>query len=235
MKVQRIEGAPLASLFVHVVRPTPRTPSSLRLAQSSADWVTTQQRDRVHVGRARVLEGERHARQPCGGMGADQHPITDDATPNVQVDDVVVTTQVYGFPRDASQKSGPTPLADVAPDASPESPGMVRREHENLIAGNDDRMEDAVWANGRLWGALKRSSRRRTAPSQVGSCVLRAHSDGRGVWPRGGDACKARLRDRNGASVLFPSIAMNNVRARARSCSPCPGQGYYPSAGYARL
>ncbi len=69
------------------------------------------------------------------------------------------------------RRTGPTPVADAAP-ALVGKPANGPKEHENLIAGNDDRMGDAVWANGRLWGALNSVVKTQTGSSQVGAAYF---------------------------------------------------------------
>ena len=67
--------------------------------------------------------------------------------PNLQLSNVIVTTEVYGFPPATQQKSGSTPYADFLA-----SVGL--KVHEELVAANDDRMQQVVFANGNLWTAV---------------------------------------------------------------------------------
>src|SRR5204863_464181 len=63
------------------------------------------------------------------------------ATPAVALSHAIVDSQVYGQPPDAQQKPGPTPLADAEGIHPP-------KEKLELIAGNDDRMNEVKYVNG---------------------------------------------------------------------------------------
>ena len=62
-------------------------------------------------------------------------------TPSVVLSSLVISREVYGQ-SDAQQKPGPTSLADAL------------KEHMELLAANDDRMQQTVFAGGHLWSAL---------------------------------------------------------------------------------
>ncbi len=64
------------------------------------------------------------------------------ATPDVRLSQTVIRSEVYGVPPAAEQKAGPTPL------------GTLLKNKENLISSNDDRMNQVVYAGGKLWGGL---------------------------------------------------------------------------------
>jgi hypothetical protein len=67
----------------------------------------------------------------------------DDAVPvDVTLQEVVVNTEFYDVPPDAIQKAGPIPL------------GTARHMPEKQIQTDDDRMQQAVFAYGKLKGAL---------------------------------------------------------------------------------
>src|SRR5260370_4986877 len=65
------------------------------------------------------------------------------ATPALQLTNAVVNTEVYGSPPSAPQKHCPTPLADQVSN------------HEELVASNDDRLQQVVFAGCKLESALK--------------------------------------------------------------------------------
>jgi hypothetical protein len=58
------------------------------------------------------------------------------ATPNLSLVNAVVGTQSYGAPPEAQQKPGLFPL------------GMSLKDHEELVASNDDRIKQVVFADG---------------------------------------------------------------------------------------
>jgi hypothetical protein len=64
------------------------------------------------------------------------------AIPNVSLTNVVINSEVYGFPPLATQKAGTFPL------------GQSVGEPEETLNTDDDRMQQVVFANGHLWGGL---------------------------------------------------------------------------------
>lgn len=64
------------------------------------------------------------------------------ATPALKLKNAIIATQPFGVPPDAAQKVGETRL------------GSLLSEKTEYIATNDQRMEQAVFAGGKLWSAL---------------------------------------------------------------------------------
>ena len=230
MKVQRIEGAPLASSYTTATD----FPYSLQPASSpgSGEWVTSNNGTEFMLGALEFTKGNVTLDNRIAVWALTNTKSLKNATPGVQIDDVVVTTQVYGFPPDAVQEGGPTPLADSAA-ALIGKPGNGPKEHENLIAGNDDRMEDAVWVSGKLWGSLNTVVKTQNGSSQVGAAYF-AFTPTVSGGQVSATVAKQGYVTLNGASVLFPAIAMNNAGQGALVFS-ISGKDHFPSAGYARL
>src|SRR5205085_3217403 len=63
-------------------------------------------------------------------------------TPALKLRVLMVGSQPFGVPPDAAQKSGETRL------------GSLLSEKTEYIATNDQRMQQAVFANGKVWSAL---------------------------------------------------------------------------------
>ena len=229
-KVQRIEGAPLASSYTT----STDYPYSLQPASSpsTGDWVSGNNGTEYLLGALEFSKGNVTLDNRVAVWALTNTQSLTTATPNVHVDDVVVTTQAYGLPPDAVQKDGPTPLADSAP-AQVGKAGNGPREHENLIAGNDDRMQDAVWVNGKLWGALQTIVKTQTGSSQVGGAYF-AFTPTVSSGQVSATVAQQGYVTVNGASVLYPAIAMNNSGEGAIVFS-VSGKDFYPSAAYARL
>jgi hypothetical protein len=232
MKVQRIEGAPLDSSYTTGTD----LPYSLQPASSpsAGDWVASSNGTEYLLGALEFSKGNVTLDNRIAVWALTNTQSLTTATPSVEVDDVVVTTQPYGFPPDAVQKDGPTPLADNALlAAGVAKPGNGPNEHESLIAGNDDRMGDAVWANGKLWGALNTIVKTQNGSSQVGGAYF-------AFTPTvSGDQVSATVAKQgyvtvNNASVLFPAIAMNNA-GQGAIVFTVSGKDYFPSAAYSRL
>jgi hypothetical protein len=139
------------------------------------------------------------------------------AAPDVDLSHVVIKSEVYGQPPDAEQKAGPTPLKDVFGIPDPES----------LIASNDDRMNQVVFADGLLWAGVNTI----VGGERVGiawfavqpslkSGRLRAKMQAQGYVTAAGN------------SVLFPSIAVNRAGDAVIGFS-LTGPDFFPSAAYA--
>ena len=232
MKVQRIEGAPLDPSYTTETD----TPYSLQPASSpsAGDWVPSSNGTEYLLGALEFSKGNVTLDNRVAVWALTNTQSLTTATPSVQVDDVVVTTQPYGFPPDAVQKDGPTPLADNALlAAGVVKPGNGPNEHESLIAGNDDRMEDAVWVNGKLWGALNTIVKTQNGSSQVGAAYFALTPTVSGGQVSA-TVAKQGYVTVNNASVLYPAIAMNNGGAGAIVFT-VSGKDYFPSAAYSRL
>jgi len=231
MKVQRIEGAPLASSYTNATD----LPYSLQPASSpsSGDWATGSNGTEYLLGALEFSKGNVTLDDRIAVWALTNTQSLTTATPSVTVDDVVVSTQVYGFPPDAVQKDGPIPLADATPNAFTGKSGNGPREHLNLIAGNDDRMEDAVWVNGKLWGALNTVVKTQNGYTQVGAAYFAFTPTVSGSQVSASVAQQGYVTV-NKASVLYPAIAMNNA-GRGAIVFSLVGPDYYPSAAYARL
>jgi hypothetical protein len=148
------------------------------------------------------------------------------ATPAVKLSHVTIESEPYAFPPDAVQKKGPTPLRDLLNEQT--KPGRPFKLLQ--IAGNDDRMNQVVFAGGHLYGALN---------TQV---------DGRRVglaWfvvtpslPEGGTISASIARQGyvavKHASALYPSIAVNAAGHGVMTFS-LTGKDVFPSAAYTTI
>jgi hypothetical protein len=142
------------------------------------------------------------------------------ASPNVQLNLDVVRSEDYAFPPDATQKDdGVRPL------------GTSLSEPLELIAGNDDRMNQVVFAHGLLWSGLNTGI---GAGDRVGIAWF-------AVSPRinGGGKLKAKMAGQgyvavNGENVLYPSLGVNQD-GRGAMTFTLTGPDYFPSAAYVTL
>lgn len=153
-----------------------------------------------------------------------------DSIPDLQLTSTVIAVEVYGQPPDSLQPSGPTPLRDFL--ASSRSPFGIIKNHLESVTANDDRMQQVVFADGKLWTALstivKTGDTVRTgaayfilAPSLEGSEVSAT------VVRQGYVAINSSRQN----SAMFPSVAVNPVGKGAIALSVI-GQDYFPSAAY---
>ena len=141
------------------------------------------------------------------------------AAPDVTLSHIVIKSQVYGQPPDAEQKVGPTPLKVAFGIPDPEA----------LIAANDDRMNQVVFADGLLWSGVNTI----VSGDRVGIAwfAVKPSFNGAGL--------RAKIQGQGyvtavGNSVLYPSIAVNREGDAAVGFT-LTGQDFFPSAAYALL
>jgi hypothetical protein len=143
------------------------------------------------------------------------------ATPALQLNNAVVSTEVYGAPPSAQQKPGPTPLADSVGN------------HEELLASNDDRLQQVVFAGGKLWMALNSVVQPENGPVRVGAAwfILTPTSTSGSV---SATVVKQGYVVANQNYVLFPAIGVNSAGKGAISFT-LAGPDFFPSAAFATL
>jgi hypothetical protein len=161
------------------------------------------------------------------------------STPNLQSPgNVIVATQVYGFPPSTEQKPGPTPLLDfIASPAAAQDPtfGGTFKNHEELIAANEDRMQQLTFANGMLWSALP-SIVKPQGVVRVGAAwfVLAPSLSGGQLSASVVNQGYVAIQSPKQNSVLFPSVGVN-ASGKAVIAFSIAGQDFFPSAGYVTL
>ncbi|HTD44288.1 MAG TPA: hypothetical protein VK687_08915 [Bryobacteraceae bacterium] len=143
-------------------------------------------------------------------------------TPSVVLSSLVISSEVYGQPPDAQQQPGPTPLADSL------------KEHLELLAANDDRMQQTVFAGGYLWSALNSVVKTPNGPVRVGSAYFI-------VTPSvsAGGVLSATIANQGYVSVnqenlLFPSIGVN-AAGKGVVTFTLVGPDSFPSIAYAPI
>ena len=143
------------------------------------------------------------------------------ATPALQLTNAVVNTEVYGAPPSAQQKPGPTPLADLT------------KAHEELIASNDDRLQQVVFAGGKLWAALNSVVKPSNGPVRVGAAwfILDPSSTSSSV---SATVANQGYVVANQANVLFPAIGVNAAGKGAMTFT-LVGPDFFPSAAFTTL
>lgn len=149
------------------------------------------------------------------------------ATPNVQLAVDVINSEIYGQPPLAQQMAGPTPLLDLLNSGSF---GKLRLEHLGLIASNDDRMNQVVFANGNLWSGVNTVVKTPNGPTRSGIAyfiVTPSLSSG---------SLSASIANQgyvsvNQNSVVFPSIGVNSSGNGVMTFT-LVGRDYFPSAAY---
>ncbi|HEY7349940.1 MAG TPA: hypothetical protein VH599_16600 [Ktedonobacterales bacterium] len=146
---------------------------------------------------------------------------------HVALSHVVIGSETYGQPPDARQKAGSTPLADfIAANGDPV-------QELSKLAGNDDRMNQVVFAHGLLYAGVNTVVQVPNGEERVGIAYFI-------VQPGfAHDRLKAQVHKQGyvsvaGESVLFPSIGVND-HGDALIAFTLSGPDFFPSAAYAEI
>lgn len=144
------------------------------------------------------------------------------AHPHLRLDVKVLKSEVYGLPPVVTQKNGDRPLGTLVGDPAA------------FLNANDDRMNQTVYVDGRIWGALNTVIEDRGGGNpRVGIAWFAVDPspwskklDGK-IDAQGYVAVKTD-------SVFFPSVASND-NGDVLVAFTLAGPDYFPSAAYARL
>uniref|UniRef100_Q021Z3 Uncharacterized protein n=1 Tax=Solibacter usitatus (strain Ellin6076) TaxID=234267 RepID=Q021Z3_SOLUE len=153
-------------------------------------------------------------------------------TPSVQLQNVIVSSQVYGLPPAMQQKPGPTPLADLL-KVKGNPLGVVTNEHLELIDGDDDRMQQVVFAAGSLWTSLGTVVKPPNGPVRVGAAwfiVTPSWSGG----TLGAAMTNQGYVAANQNNLAYPAIGVNSLGKGVMTFT-LAGPDYFPSAAFATL
>ncbi|HEV2580717.1 MAG TPA: hypothetical protein VGT44_07675, partial [Ktedonobacteraceae bacterium] len=149
------------------------------------------------------------------------------ATPSVVLSFVVITSETYGQPPNATQKtSGPRPLATFIQQSTGTRPPV------ELLASNDDRMNQVVFATGLLWSGVNTIVQNGTSAPRVATAYFIVKPS----WTTDGKLTASIAKQGyvaiDGANVLFPSIGVTASGQGVISFS-VSGKNFFPSAAYA--
>jgi hypothetical protein len=156
-------------------------------------------------------------------------------TPAVVLRYTIVTSEVYGQPPAMQQKDGLLPLAELIRAGAFGKPAS---EHLPLIESNDDRMQQTVFAAGKLWCALNTVVKPANGPVRAGIAwfVVTPSSTGNTLTARMSNQGYISV---NGNNVAFPATAVNtagrDITGRGIIGFTLVGPDYYPSAAYVTL
>jgi hypothetical protein len=143
------------------------------------------------------------------------------ATPNIALANVVITSEVYGQPPAAFQRMGETPLGDLVNNPLA------------LLASNDDRMNQVVYAAGNLWSGVNTVVQTPNGPTRVGVAffVVNPTSSSGAFSPTMARQGYVAVNQQN---VLFPSIGVNAAGHGVISFTVV-GPDFFPSAAFATV
>ena len=145
-------------------------------------------------------------------------------SPTLSLANAVVNTQSYGAPPQAQQKPGFFPL------------GMSLKDHEELVSSNDDRMNQVVFADGKLWTALNTSAKTQNGPVRTAAAwfILSPSVSAGAVSATVVNQGYIAIDDPNQQNVMYPSVGVNSSGKGVVAFSVI-GVNFFPSAGYAPI
>jgi len=152
------------------------------------------------------------------------------STSHVHLSNIIVDTEAYGFPPAVDQKSGPTPLRDFLAS-------LGFKNHEELVAANDDRMQQVVFADGKLWTAVPtRVQPGGQGPVRAGAAwfILSPSLGGGQLSASVVNQGYVSIQSPKQNSVLFPAVAATST-GKAAIVFSVAGEDFFPSAAYATL
>jgi hypothetical protein len=129
-----------------------------------------------------------------------------DPVPDVALQSVVLASQVYGMPPAARQKDGPLPLGDLI--ASGAFGVKAGKQHTPLIESNDDRMQQAVFAAGKVWSSLTTVIKTQNGAVKSGAAWFAVAPSWNGS-ELGGSVEQQGIVSVNTRSILFPAVGVN--------------------------
>ncbi|HEX8732751.1 MAG TPA: hypothetical protein VF725_11915 [Ktedonobacterales bacterium] len=137
--------------------------------------------------------------------------------PSLNVAHAVIGSEVYGQPPSAVQKSGAIPLADSIKNPLAQ------------IQSNDDRMNQVVYAGGKLWSGVNSVVQTPNGPTRSAIAYFE-------VAPASGGSFAPTMAGQgyvavNQENTLYPSIGVN-ANGGAVMTFTLVGPDYYPSAAY---
>lgn len=155
-------------------------------------------------------------------------------TPAVSMQVKVMDSEVYGAPPAMIQKDGSTPLKDFLklPAGAAALGVKPTLEHLNLLNSNDDRMNQAVFLDGKVWGALNTVVKSPTGAVRTGIAWF-AVTPTTGATLGGSVTWQGYVSVQNN-NVSFPAVAAN-AAGKVIVAFSLLGQDYYPSAAYATI
>jgi hypothetical protein len=143
------------------------------------------------------------------------------ATPAVSLTHAVIDSEVYGQPPAAYQRPGEIPL------------GQLVHSPLALLNSNDDRMNQVVYAAGKLWSGVNSVVQAENGPTRSGIAYFVVSPAGPGGVFSPTIAAQGYVAV-NQENVLFPSIGVNGSGSAVMSFT-LVGPDFFPSAAFSRI
>lgn len=141
--------------------------------------------------------------------------------PSISLTNVVINSELYVQPPNAEQKPGDLLL------------GALLHDPLSLVASNEDRLQQVVFAGGKLWTAQNTAIQPQNGPTRVGlAYFILAPSDPHGTLTAA--VVKQGYVAVNQENLLFPSIGVTSSGKGVIAFS-LVGPDFYPSAAYASV
>lgn len=153
-------------------------------------------------------------------------------SPSLTVQQVIVGSEVYGLPPKSQQRAGSTPLLNLIKAGGFGT--IPSQEHLNLINSNDDRMNQAIYQGGHVWGALNTVVKGPVGETRTGIAWFSVSPTWSGATLTGGSIYAQGYVSARDNNVMFPAVAVNSS-GKALVGFSLVGAGYFPSAAYASI
>lgn len=166
------------------------------------------------------------------------------ASPALGLSHTILTVNPYAIPPKADQKVGDNPLGECLNDstiATPFGPGCWRfffatggpfHEVESHLDSNDSRMQQVVFANGKLWGALDTAlTINGVNKAGIEWFIVKPSVSASGV---SGLVAKQGYLGLANNNLTYPAIGVTDS-GRGVMAFTVVGADHYPSAGYASI
>ena len=153
-------------------------------------------------------------------------------TPALNLSHKTLRVGTYTVPPPSVQKVGSTPLVDCLNDINCATnfllggPDPLAPEHEYALDSNDSRMQQVVFADGKLWGALDTGIKGRTAGIEW-FVVNPNGEEGPSIANQGYLSVK-------GQNVTYPAISVT-PSGKGVMAFTLVGPSYFPSAAFASI
>jgi hypothetical protein len=167
-----------------------------------------------------------------------------DSTEDLQLNNRVLRVRPYALPPLSDQKPGPVPLAECINDTKLPAPGgpgcwrfiFTQEPAHNLVESkldsNDTRMQQVMYADGRLWGALDTAlTLHGTNKAGIEWFIVKPDTDREGLEA---EVDRQGYLGVPGNNVTYPAIGVTS-HGRGVMAFTLVGKDHYPSAGYAAV
>ena len=214
MKVQRIEnnGLPLAEGVAYTVQPA--------TSPTTSEWSGAANGTEYFLSALEFTSNGFDNRIAVWALTNTKSLTT--ANPDVHLTSSVLSSEVYGFPPAAQQKQGPVPQATAL------------KFKEELIQSNDDRMQQVVYAGGKLWSGLNTAIKTANGPTTAGIAYFVVAPSASSATGVSGTIANQGYVAAAGQSTIFPAIGVTSGGGAAMVFT-LTGKDYYPSAAMVHL